>query len=133
MKIYISGPITGIPYEQAYAAFERAENIFRDRGFDPVNPMKTVLEQADLTWADYMKQDIPLLLECEAIFMLDGWMRSKGATLERQIAAALGMRVIYESMNVCEGCGVMMADYGCPRCIMEAAVPLDMEKAAMLL
>ena len=93
MKIYIAGPITGRDYNEAFADFEAAETYLRVMGHDPVNPMKKVSEQAGKTWAEYMREDIPLLLECEAIFMLKNWERSKGARLEYRIAKALGIKI----------------------------------------
>lgn len=95
MKIYIAGKITGLEYETAYNNFEFAEVHLEHLGHEPVNPMKKVSEQAGLSWTDYMKEDIPLLLACDAIYLLRGWQLSKGARLERHIALELGMEVMY--------------------------------------
>jgi hypothetical protein len=43
-----------------------------------------------------MRRDIPLLCTCDAIYMLQGWGASKGATLEYVIATRLGMETMYE-------------------------------------
>lgn len=95
MKIYISGKITGLVFEDAMLAFCEAENELLNRGHEPVNPMKKVSEQAGLDWVDYMKEDIPILLGCDGIYMLANWPDSKGARLELHIAEELGMTVIY--------------------------------------
>ena len=42
-----------------------------------------------------MRHDLALLLGCDAIAMLPGWERSRGAWLERLIAEALGLPVWY--------------------------------------
>jgi hypothetical protein len=47
--------------------------------------------------ADYMKEDIPILLQCDGILMLSNWTGSKGACLEKHIAEELGMFVAYDN------------------------------------
>jgi hypothetical protein len=48
-----------------------------------------------------MRRDIAELVTCDAIAALDGWERSRGASLEVYIAKALGMPVhcAYELAN----------------------------------
>lgn len=100
MKIYIAGKISGLVYEDALRAFAEAEKLLADLGHQPVNPMKENGLDGDgkeYPWAEYMKRDIPHLLGCDAIFLLDGWQDSKGAKLERLIAHELGMEVFTTS------------------------------------
>ena len=59
MRIYISGAITGLETAVAFQNFERAEDLLRERGHEPVNPMKKVSEQEGKSWEEYMKEDIP--------------------------------------------------------------------------
>lgn len=95
MTIYISGKITGDPnYKEK---FERIENALeKDAGIEHIiNPAKLDLIDGG-TWEDYMKRDIPFITICDAIFMMKGWWRSKGARLERYIAKKLGILIIYE-------------------------------------
>lgn len=95
-KIYISGRITGLMLYDLY--FEHAEEEIKAGLSSPleiVNPCKLPQPQ-EKTWEGYMKQDINALLGCDAIFMLRGWWRSKGARLEHRISKALGMAIIYE-------------------------------------
>lgn len=95
MTIYISGKITGDPnYKEK---FEQVENTLEELNWVSriVNPAKLDLIDGG-TWEDYMKRDIPLLTICDAIFMMKGWRRSKGARLERYIAKKLGLLIIYE-------------------------------------
>lgn len=93
MTIYISGPITNNPHYMQ--DFERVEKALLTNGDNPVNPAKVELNE-NATWADYMREDIRALTCCNAIFMLKGWWRSKGARLERYIAKKLGLSIIYE-------------------------------------
>lgn len=99
MKIYISGRITENPqYMQDFAHAEQVLNFSNINGqkFDVVNPTKVSPFDENKTWRDYMREDIKALVDCDAIYMLCGWRRSKGARLERRIAIKLGLEVIYE-------------------------------------
>ena len=82
MKIYISGKITGDSnYKQK---FKNAELFLRLAGFEVVNPADQKI--TGKPWAWYMRKDIAQLMECEAIFLLKDWKKSKGARLEYYIA-----------------------------------------------
>ena len=59
-------------------------------GYEVVDPSEVKLDD-DATWADYMRADLKLLLDCDYIFMLEGWEDSKGARLERGLAERLGI------------------------------------------
>ena len=89
MKIYISGPITGTDdYMQRFG--EAAEKLFR-RGYVPVNPAEVNSKlPACTTYEEYMKMSICMLDMCEAIYMLDGWEKSRGAN--REYGYALGQK-----------------------------------------
>lgn len=90
-RIYLSGPMTGLPAFNK-PAFKAAAEALRDQGHDVVNPADFDLPGA--TWAEYMRQDIAALVTCDAIYLLPGWEHSKGARLEQHIADQLGMRVV---------------------------------------
>ena len=47
-------------------------------------------------YAEILLEDLKLLSECDAIFMLDGWKDSPGARTEHAFAVALGLVVQYE-------------------------------------
>ena len=87
MKIYISGPMTGQP-DFNRPAFNAKAAELRALGHEVVNPAE-LPEIPGGTWADYLKRDLPLLLTCEAIYMLKGWAKSKDARLERHNAREL--------------------------------------------
>lgn len=99
MKIYIAGKITGCNAFEAEQKFAKAEMDLKAAGHRPVNPMAKVSEQYNYSWADYMKEDIPLLLVCDAIYLLPDWNESKGARLEKHIAEELGMNLIYAELE----------------------------------
>lgn len=88
MRVYVSGPMTGIP-DLNRPAFRAAEQSLRDAGYEVVSPVDNGLSD-DQPWAEHLRADIRLLMDCEAIAMLPGWERSRGATLEVHVARALG-------------------------------------------
>lgn len=94
MTIYLSGRITGNPnYVQD---FERAERQINFLHCEVVNPVKVSPYDENKSWSDYMKDDLKAMLDCDAIYMLKGWKRSKGARLERKLARRLNITVFYE-------------------------------------
>lgn len=95
VKVYISGKISGLPEQEYKERFAQAEASLTAKGYEVTNPLKNGVASGE-HWKTQMKADINLLLDCEAIYMLENWEKSEGATLERHIATALGMFVIYE-------------------------------------
>ena len=91
--IYISGPMTGLP-EFNFPAFHAAAKRLRADGNEVRNPAE-VGEEPGLQWEDYMRKDLRLLCDCDAIYLLPGWEKSKGAHLELHIAHRLGMEVLF--------------------------------------
>jgi hypothetical protein len=91
MRVYISGPMTGIP-DYNRDAFMGAEKILLERGHSVVNPW-TLGEVMGWGHFDYMRRDIVAMSECYGIYMLPGWLRSRGARAEWVVARlAFGMR-----------------------------------------
>lgn len=97
MKVYISGPITGVEnYERNFLERER---YLRQGGYDVVNPASAGARlregrKDEPTWEDYMRLTLRLLLSCDAISLLPGHEKSMGATLELRLARALKMKEI---------------------------------------
>lgn len=91
MKIYISGPMTGIPQYNSPAFFAAADTIALN-GHEPINPAEHVTE-TDKPWEWFMRKDLRLLLDADAVCLLPGWALSPGATLEAHVALSLGMRL----------------------------------------
>ena len=91
-KVYISGPITGVDFGNRFA-FSSARAVLELCGYEAVDPSKVQLDD-EATWADYMRADLKLLLDCDFIYMLEGWEDSKGARLERELAENLGIKEI---------------------------------------
>lgn len=100
-KIYISGAIAHHDIEERRAAFEAVANYCEYCGFEAVNPFENEFHkrgQGEIAhWRDHMRVDLKMLLECDAICMMDGWEESKGAKLELDVASTCGLTVYYES------------------------------------
>lgn len=91
MRVYISGPMTGLPGYN-YQAFLEAETKLRAQGYEVENPARN--EPQDC-WLDYMRQAVAQLAECDAVHLLPGWKDSRGAQVEYQLARGLGLWVMY--------------------------------------
>lgn len=117
MKIYLAGPMRGIPHfnypafeaaaaalrEKGHEVFSPAEHDMRTFGRDISNPTGSEQQAAtehgfnirkalceDLTW---------ICQEADAICMLPGWENSKGATAERATALAIGLAVFLTPLS----------------------------------
>lgn len=92
-RVYLSGPMTGMPNNNV-AAFHAAAKLLREKGFTVVNPAELGDEKGQIdgaAWEDYLRYDIARLVECELIALLPGWRKSRGALLEFNIAQSLGI------------------------------------------
>lgn len=88
-RIYICGPMTGLPDENR-PAFDAAAARLRACGLNVHSPSET---PRGLTWEQYMRLGLAELVKCTGIAVLPGWDRSRGACLEVQVATDLGLRV----------------------------------------
>jgi len=91
VKIYISGPITGIP-DGNRRAFSMASMQLDIAGHESVSPHNNGLP-ADASWQEHMRADIRILMDCEGMALLPGWRQSKGAQIERDLALSVGIVV----------------------------------------
>ena len=99
--IYISGRITGVSnFREKFRAAQVIlyANIKRAYVINPVIVGDRLEKEIGRrpTWAEYMREDIRALVVCDAVYMLRGWWRSKGARLEWVIAKACGLKIMYE-------------------------------------
>lgn len=91
-KIYLSGPMTGLP-QLNQPAFDAEAARLRSLGYEVINPAE-INVGVDAPWHECMRRDIKALLDCDAIALLDGWHDSLGAHLELHIAHRVGLRVM---------------------------------------
>lgn len=93
-KVYISGPITGIP-SLNIQAFRDAEQKIRSMGMNPVVPHDLFegIDTQDFKWEDFMRGCIKCLMDCDAVITIEGWNDSEEARIEVDLARKLKMDV----------------------------------------
>lgn len=93
LHIYIAGPVSDME-DFNRLAFLEAEERLRHYGAIPCS--SRVLPEG---WQQgtYMDICFAMIRGCQAIYMLKGWERSKGAKAEHAYAEKLGLMVYYES------------------------------------
>ena len=92
-KVFISGPMTGLP-EWNKPAFDEAEKLLRKAGFTVFNPCCLLAMGNGWSNQDIATIDLTVLSRCNYIYQLDGWSKSKGASAEWQAALWMGIRTI---------------------------------------
>lgn len=105
MKIYIAGPMTGLP-DYNFPAFDKAADILtaqghevfnpaandRDNGFDATGLQGHEAERLGFSLRRALKQDLSWICDhAEALVLLEGWHRSKGVAAEMALGKALGI------------------------------------------
>ncbi len=90
MKVYLSGPMTGIPNCNR-ELFRLTAETLREQGMKVVDPSENFQGHTSLPRATYMRLDLARLLECHAIVLLPGWEESVGARLEAMTAADIDL------------------------------------------
>jgi hypothetical protein len=89
MKVYIAGPMAGLPGKNR-PAFFTAERMWQDAGHEVGNPAHI----PDYEYKVCLKKALAIMLECDAVAMLPGWRESNGANnLERYVANFLDMPI----------------------------------------
>lgn len=105
MRVYVAGPMTGLP-DYNFPAFDRAaahlralgHTVFnpaendRDNGFDATGLAGHEAAEHGFNLRETLKQDLSWICDhAEALAVLPGWHRSKGALTETALATALGL------------------------------------------
>lgn len=91
-KVYISGKVTGLPWEEVEDKFRQAADLVRFHGSLAVVPIHYC--RKEWSWAECMKRCLGLLLECDKVLLLPDWKRSRGAKIEALVAVACGIPVL---------------------------------------
>lgn len=108
MKLYLAGPMTGIP-QFNFPMFDRVAAALRAMGHEVINPAEEDSPEvraaalasatgslADLaptgeTWGDMLARDVKIVADqCDGIAVLPNWQTSRGALLEAVVAYLCG-------------------------------------------
>lgn len=94
-KCYIAGKIGELPKDVYEAKFEKAKQQVIEMGMVPISPIELPHEH-DKTWSSYLREDITEMLKCGAVYALRDWRLSAGATIEVNLALAVGINIIHQ-------------------------------------
>lgn len=103
MKVYIAGPMTGMPGWN-FRAFDAAAEFLRGCGYVVVSPADLDREvgfdpsSESAVTKDFLRsaltRDLAAVCACDGVAVLDGWLSSLGAVVEVALAVRLGLRVL---------------------------------------
>ena len=118
LRIYISGPMSG--NNNYLNEFLQATQTIRSAGHIPVNPAALETVYPDAEREEYLKFDLALLAECDAVYFLPGWRESRGANREYGYALGLDKIILKEGDELYEyrdpDAPVMPAGEECEAC-----------------
>jgi hypothetical protein len=115
MKIYVAGPMTGIPHfnfplfykvaaklrAQGHEVFNPAERDNDKYGVDISNPTGDPIiaaKEHNFSLREALADDTQYICRyADAIYMLPGWEKSHGARAEHALAIALHHKIIYST------------------------------------
>jgi hypothetical protein len=92
VKIYLSGRMRGVP-DLNFPAFNAAAQKLRLEGHEVFNPAAANLEKLPIRRI-FLHDMAYICLEADAVALLPGWRKSKGAKAEKALAEAIGIQVI---------------------------------------
>ena len=113
MRLYICGGMRGYPLFN-FPAFDDAERRLIGLGYEVFNPARADRDEDGFdpakdkprTLREYMKRDIPAILDCQGLALLDGWEKSEGARIEVEFAKKFDI--------VCREVAWWVETYHCP-------------------
>ena len=97
-KIFIAGQIVGIPFSVARKIFNSTAEILAAQGFDVINPMDLDVP-AGSSWTRFMAAGVAALIECDRIYMIDGWELANESRVEYKVAHEMRIPVTFETSN----------------------------------
>lgn len=116
MRCYIAGPMTGYAAYN-FPAFDDAARKWRAKGYDvdssadidrriwrmhfnkDFDPTVDKADYGDPIFAKMLQADIDAVFRCDAIVLLDGWEKSRGANFELNLAQLLHKQVLLNATD----------------------------------
>ena len=102
LKVYISGPMSGIKdnnYQRFYLTEFLIEHTLPD--LIVINPasitIKALMDGEPADYKSIMKRDLDALMECDLIYLMDGYKDSEGAMQELALAKKLKLEIVTET------------------------------------
>jgi hypothetical protein len=92
MKLYLSGPMTGVP-EFNYPAFNKAAADLRAAGYEVVSPAELDNGDTSKPREYYLRRDFQEVLKADGIALLPGWENSRGAKAEVTMGYELNLLI----------------------------------------
>jgi hypothetical protein len=96
--VYVAGPYTGPDANSIHDNIEKARRIavtLWKEGYAVICPhLNSAHMDGVVSWEQFMEADLLILSKCDAIALVPGWEKSKGACMEFQKAQELGLRII---------------------------------------
>ena len=96
-RIYIAGPMTGLPNYNRKAFIMAAVHIATKTNLIPIH---TAWIRDGLAWSEYMELAQDMLSLCDLVCVLPGWEQSKGARMEVGLASDAKLPVIEQDKVV---------------------------------
>ena len=97
-SVYIAGPIAAETEEERKKNIkkgERAAKRYYELGFAVFCPHTQIIDDAEMTYEQWMEADLYWLAKCDVVDFLPGWGNSNGARIEHMTARALGKEIEY--------------------------------------
>ena len=95
MTIYISLPITGQDDKKVREKADLVKAALSRAGHKVITPFE-VNAGKNPVYKDHIAFDIRALLDCDAIYLCDGWQFSKGCRLEAEAARIYKLQIMHE-------------------------------------
>lgn len=95
ISLYLAGPMTGYA-DHNFPAFAKATADLRAAGYAVVSPAEEhpvdVEPYASWDWNAFLRADLRVMLQQDMVALLPQWYISRGASLERETAVAVGIK-----------------------------------------
>ena len=102
LRVYLSGPMTGYE-EYNHPEFNRITKKLEDSGFFNLVINPASMDEGEKPWKYYIVRDLRIImdLDIEALILMEGWEKSKGARAEVYVATeVLGAKLyLYKDTN----------------------------------
>lgn len=105
MKAMISQPMAGKSKKEIIETRRQAIHVLYDLGYDVVNTLFTderyderqMKERGIVnTHLYFLAKSLEKMSECDVVYFTKGWAAAQGCRVERDVAKAYGLMIIYE-------------------------------------